>query len=363
MLIETTPVYTDVTGIIHIIVGKSATGKDTFIKELQKIGFNYIPLTCTRKQRDHEKQGDPYNFVSHEQFERMIEENKFIEARYYDMFEDNNPVKNYYGTTLKDLINTRIPSVISVDIECLDKFLYSIPHYDVCIWYLESNLEIRQKRCQERPGFDPKEWERRVAKEDKEYDLEQLYNIIKKYEINCFDILYNNTTIENLITDFYSKLIDSEYFIKFPKLEELFIDYYKSLNITVIPAKTILTNEKITRIENIKQEVEDKITLEHIESKIDKVEYFVFDMKTTICNVTLKNGFNVTGESSCVNPKNYNKELGEQISYENAKKKIWALEGYLLQEKLYIDNLNKQSHTNESIEFNTSLKQLDNKAL
>jgi len=55
--------------------------------------------------------------------------------------------------------------------------------------------------------------------------------------------------------------------------------------------------------------------------------------KAMICELTLKNGFTVRGESACVRPENFDQEIGEKISLENARQKIWQLEGYLLQEK------------------------------
>jgi hypothetical protein len=55
----------------------------------------------------------------------------------------------------------------------------------------------------------------------------------------------------------------------------------------------------------------------------------------TICVLTLRNGFNVTGESACVSPENFNKALGEEIAFKKAREKIWALEGYLLASKLH----------------------------
>lgn len=55
----------------------------------------------------------------------------------------------------------------------------------------------------------------------------------------------------------------------------------------------------------------------------------------TICVITLQNGFTVTGESACASPENYDKDIGEQIAFNNARDKIWQLEGYLLKEKLY----------------------------
>ncbi len=57
--------------------------------------------------------------------------------------------------------------------------------------------------------------------------------------------------------------------------------------------------------------------------------------RTLICELTLKNGYTVRGESSCVSIENFDLELGKKISREDAKNKVWQLEGYLLKEKLF----------------------------
>ena len=54
----------------------------------------------------------------------------------------------------------------------------------------------------------------------------------------------------------------------------------------------------------------------------------------TFCVLVLKNGFTVTGESACASPENFDAEIGRKIARQNAREKIWALEGYLLREKL-----------------------------
>lgn len=78
-----------------------------------------------------------------------------------------------------------------------------------------------------------------------------------------------------------------------------------------------------------------KITPEHIESMIVDEQYYVFPGTTfTCCLLTLKNGFNVAGESACVCPGNFDEKIGRDIAKENAKNKIWMLEGYLLKQKL-----------------------------
>ncbi|EPW0706852.1 Gp49 family protein [Escherichia coli] len=54
----------------------------------------------------------------------------------------------------------------------------------------------------------------------------------------------------------------------------------------------------------------------------------------TFCVLVLRNGFTVTGESSCASPENFDAEIGRKIARQNAVNKIWMLEGYLLKQKL-----------------------------
>jgi hypothetical protein len=78
-----------------------------------------------------------------------------------------------------------------------------------------------------------------------------------------------------------------------------------------------------------------RITPDDIEHAIKAVDYHVFPSSTlTVCCITLVNGFNVTGESACASPENFDAELGRRIAFQNAKQKIWALEGYRLRSEL-----------------------------
>ena len=56
--------------------------------------------------------------------------------------------------------------------------------------------------------------------------------------------------------------------------------------------------------------------------------------KVMVCEITLRNGFTVRGEAATISKANFNEEIGQAISFENARNKIWELEGYLLQERL-----------------------------
>ena len=93
---------------------------------------------------------------------------------------------------------------------------------------------------------------------------------------------------------------------------------------------------------DIEKEIQDKgltaprVTPKKLDEVIAKESYHIFDgSQLTVCCLTLVNGFTVTGESACASPENFNVELGRKIARQNARDKIWALEGYVLKQKLY----------------------------
>lgn len=61
--------------------------------------------------------------------------------------------------------------------------------------------------------------------------------------------------------------------------------------------------------------------------------------KCTIVACKLPNGFVIVESSSCVDPANYDKDMGVDICMKNIERKLWELEGYLLQNKLYFDGV------------------------
>ena len=93
--------------------------------------------------------------------------------------------------------------------------------------------------------------------------------------------------------------------------------------------------------QEVEQEIQDKgltaprLTPQLIDDTISFTQYFRVDNTTvTICAMVLKNGFTVVGESAAVSMANFDEELGKKIARDNARDKIWALEGYLLKDKL-----------------------------
>ena len=79
---------------------------------------------------------------------------------------------------------------------------------------------------------------------------------------------------------------------------------------------------------------ERKLTKEFLESEIERAEYNRMTSTITHCTIVTKSGFTFTGESACVDPNNYNKELGEKYAYENAFEKMWMPYGFWLHKVL-----------------------------
>ena len=78
-----------------------------------------------------------------------------------------------------------------------------------------------------------------------------------------------------------------------------------------------------------------RVTLDMILQSIEEESYFHIPGTTiTICVLTLKNGYTLTGQSACVDPANYNEELGNKIARQKAIDSAWALFGFQLASEL-----------------------------
>jgi hypothetical protein len=78
------------------------------------------------------------------------------------------------------------------------------------------------------------------------------------------------------------------------------------------------------------------LTIADIHEVIAKSEYTILsDYRTTICQLTLENGFTVIGKSACADVRTFNKAEGEKYAFEDAVNKVWELEGYLLKQRLF----------------------------
>lgn len=93
--------------MLLVICGKSATGKTT-LKQYLVENYGYDPvITCTtREQRIGEVNGEDYDFVCLDEFNKMIDNEELIEYNFF--------VKGWYGTK-KENINLNTNQIIILE--------------------------------------------------------------------------------------------------------------------------------------------------------------------------------------------------------------------------------------------------------
>jgi len=64
-----------------------------------------------------------------------------------------------------------------------------------------------------------------------------------------------------------------------------------------------------------------------------------FGKPTTYVTVRMKNGFTIRESTTCVDPANYDEEIGKEICLRKIEDKVWFLLGYQLQEDLHRDEV------------------------
>lgn len=103
--------------------------------------------------------------------------------------------------------------------------------------------------------------------------------------------------------------------------------------------------EKLTLQRKINSQLKDRprehVTRRYIQSRIKNKTFTRVDETVTICNLTLDNGFSVRGETASVYIENFNKEVGEAISYDDALRKLKPLFGFLLAENGTLKKVDK----------------------
>jgi len=159
---------------LFIISGPSGVGEDSIIEGLKK----YFPIkrvitTTTRDMRPGEKEGDPYYFISPEEFQKGVNEGLFFEwAQEYN--------DNYYGVThneIKRVLNSGKVGIWKIEYKGVITAKKLFP--EIVAIFINAPINDLIKRIQKRGGITEKYIQERI-----EYTKEWLkYRDIYDYEV------------------------------------------------------------------------------------------------------------------------------------------------------------------------------------
>lgn len=79
-----------------------------------------------------------------------------------------------------------------------------------------------------------------------------------------------------------------------------------------------------------------RVTPAMIDAMIEQVVYYELTETHTVCKLVMLGGrFHVTGESSTVSKENFDPKIAEEVSYRNARNKVWPVAGAILANDLH----------------------------
>lgn len=173
-----------------IMLGKTASGKDTIINELvTKHGYKRVITYTTRPMRPGEQQDITYHFISEEDFKQKIGDDFFAEYKTYN----TEFGLWYYGTAIEDLENMDNKTLIILTPSGYRDIIHKIKNRPKVIYIYANNATIKERLKTRRD--DKNEAQRRLEHDN--LDFKGVENEVDK-------IFYNNKG--NNIDDVVNKI-------------------------------------------------------------------------------------------------------------------------------------------------------------
>lgn len=169
-----------------VLTGASASGKTVTALDLQKRhGLVKAITTTTREKRVGETDGVEYFFISKEEFEKRLKENKFVEHSLYN--------GNFYGCGVDQVSDNKI---VVLDPNGLHSFL-KLKDKNIVSFLLIADEKTRKSRMESR-GDKEENIKQRIENDVNDFALEKIGKV-------DFVINTDNYTIEE-VSDLIYKL-------------------------------------------------------------------------------------------------------------------------------------------------------------
>jgi len=192
-------------GLLIVLSGPSGVGKGTIRKkvfEKTELNLAYSISMTTRGPRNSEKNGVDYFFVSLEEFEKMIKEEKFLEHTYF--------VGNYYGTPREYVERLRDEGknvFLEIEIKGAKEVLKKCHGNDVIsIFLVPPSLEELERRIRGRKSEPDEIIKERLEKAQREIVAKDKYD----YVVVNDDIDHASKQIIEIISNKIDELKKSE---------------------------------------------------------------------------------------------------------------------------------------------------------
>jgi guanylate kinase len=162
-------------GLLIVLSGPSGVGKGTVRKEIfddPTTTFKYSISMTTRDKREGEVDGVDYFFKTKDEFERLIEEDRFIEYANY--------VGNYYGTPVDYVMETMDQGYdvfLEIEVEGAKQVREKFPEA-LFIFLAPPNLTQLEKRLVDRGTDSPEVIKHRISEAKRELQLMNLYDYV-----------------------------------------------------------------------------------------------------------------------------------------------------------------------------------------
>ena len=150
--------------LLIVLSGPSGVGKDAVLARMRrsKRPFHYVVTATTRPQRAREKNGLNYHFLSRKAFQRMIDNQQFLEwASVYG---------NYYGVPKNEVspaLSKGVDTIVKVDVQGAATIKKILPQA-ICIFLMPPSLEALEKRLKGRRSECSQDLALRLARAEAE---------------------------------------------------------------------------------------------------------------------------------------------------------------------------------------------------